>query len=58
VCPGNEFARAETMVAMQYLVRQFRWKLFCNEEKDPKPIPTLGLPVEIKLSRPHANAEA
>uniref|UniRef100_A0A0E0EC49 Cytochrome P450 n=1 Tax=Oryza meridionalis TaxID=40149 RepID=A0A0E0EC49_9ORYZ len=42
MCPGNEFARTETLVAMHYLVRQFRWKLCCKEEgyrKDPLPTP-------------------
>ncbi|KAM0931550.1 hypothetical protein ACQ4PT_000290 [Festuca glaucescens] len=54
MCPGNEFARVETMVAMHYLVRQFNWKVTCEEEaykRDPKPTPTLGLPIKIK-SRP------
>uniref|UniRef100_A0A0E0Q921 Cytochrome P450 n=1 Tax=Oryza rufipogon TaxID=4529 RepID=A0A0E0Q921_ORYRU len=33
MCPGNEFARTETLVAMNYLVRQFRWKLCCKDEE-------------------------
>ncbi|XP_051179575.1 cytochrome P450 716A1 isoform X2 [Lolium perenne] len=51
MCPGNEFARVETMVAMHYLVRQFRWKMTCEQEtymRDPKPTPDLGLPVKLK----------
>jgi cytochrome P450 len=27
VYPGNEFARVETLVAVHYIVRRFRWKL-------------------------------
>ncbi|XP_052161394.1 cytochrome P450 716B1-like isoform X1 [Oryza glaberrima] len=51
MCPGNEFARTETSVAMHYLVRQFRWKLCCKEEgyrKDATPMPVLGLPIELE----------
>lgn len=61
MCPGNEFARVETMVAMHYLVRQFRWRMICKEEaymRDPKPAPVLGLPIELKLRAPPANADA
>jgi cytochrome P450 len=50
MCPGNEFARTETLVAMHYLVRQFRWKLCCKDEgyrKDPVPMP-LELPIELE----------
>ncbi|TVU02287.1 hypothetical protein EJB05_52222, partial [Eragrostis curvula] len=52
MCPGNEFARAETMVAMHYLVRQFRWKMCYKDEiykRDPKPMPIFELPVELTL---------
>ncbi|KAM0846649.1 hypothetical protein ACQ4PT_055508 [Festuca glaucescens] len=31
ICPGIEFAKIETLVTMHYLVRQFSWKLCCNE---------------------------
>uniref|UniRef100_A0A0E0EC52 Cytochrome P450 n=1 Tax=Oryza meridionalis TaxID=40149 RepID=A0A0E0EC52_9ORYZ len=51
MCPGNEFARTETLVTMHYLVTQFRWKLCCKEEsykKDPSPTPLLGLPLTCK----------
>uniref|UniRef100_A0A0E0MEX1 Cytochrome P450 n=1 Tax=Oryza punctata TaxID=4537 RepID=A0A0E0MEX1_ORYPU len=54
MCPGNEFARVETMVVMHYLVRQFRWKLCCKKEayiRDPKPVPVHGLPIELKQRR-------
>ncbi|VAH87118.1 cytochrome P450 716A1 [Triticum aestivum] len=52
MCPGNVFARVETMVAMHYLVRQFRWEITCEKEtykRDPKPTPILGLPIKLKL---------
>uniref|UniRef100_A0A0E0AKM0 Cytochrome P450 n=1 Tax=Oryza glumipatula TaxID=40148 RepID=A0A0E0AKM0_9ORYZ len=55
MCPGNEFARTETLVTMHYLVRQFRWKLCCKEEgyrKDPLPMPVLGLPIELETRSP------
>ncbi|TVU25757.1 hypothetical protein EJB05_28265, partial [Eragrostis curvula] len=61
MCPGNEFARAETMVAMHYLVRQFRWKMCYKDEiykRDPKPMPIFELPVELTLRSPDANADA
>ncbi|XP_052163703.1 cytochrome P450 716B1-like isoform X1 [Oryza glaberrima] len=61
MCPGNEFARTETLVTMHYLVRQFRWKLCCEEEgyrKDPVPIPVLGLPIELETRSPPEYAHA
>ncbi len=61
MCPGNEFARTETLVAMHYLVRQFRWKLCCKEEgyrKDPLPTPVLGLPIELETRTPPEYAHA
>ncbi|KAG2557323.1 hypothetical protein PVAP13_8NG220900 [Panicum virgatum] len=61
MCPGTEFSRVETMVAMHYLVTQFRWKLCYKDEtymKDPKPTPVFGLPVELELRRPPSTADA
>ncbi|EAZ04081.1 hypothetical protein OsI_26218 [Oryza sativa Indica Group] len=61
MCPGNEFARTETLVTMHYLVTQFRWKLCCKEEsykKDPSPTPLLGLPVELEPRCLPENAHA
>lgn len=55
MCPGTEFSRVETMVAMHYLVTQFRWKLCFKDEaykKDPKPTPVFGCPVELELREP------
>jgi hypothetical protein len=43
------------MVAMHYLVTQFRWKLCFKDEaykKDPKPTPVFGCPVELELREP------
>jgi cytochrome P450 family 26 subfamily A len=61
MCPGNEFARTETLVAMHYLVRQLRWKLCCKEEgyrKDATPMPVLGLPIELETRSPPEYAHA
>ncbi|PIA27476.1 hypothetical protein AQUCO_07700031v1 [Aquilegia coerulea] len=51
ICPGYEFARIETLVAMHYLVTRFKWKLCGNNnnyKRDPTPIPTQGLPIQIE----------
>lgn len=51
ICPGNEFARIETLVATHYLVTQFSWKL-CSDNsfgRDPMPVPSQGLLIEILL---------
>ncbi|KAL8459241.1 hypothetical protein ACS0TY_036643 [Phlomoides rotata] len=53
MCPGNEFARIETLTMMHYLVTGFKWKL-CFEEnvmsRDPLPVFKLGLPILIEKS--------
>ncbi|RDY06229.1 hypothetical protein CR513_09820 [Mucuna pruriens] len=49
ICPGYEFARLETLVAIHYLVTRFSWKL-CSDNlfsRDPMPQPTQGLLVQI-----------
>lgn len=52
-CPGNEFARIETLIMIHYLVTGFKWKL-CLEEnvmgRDPMPVFRQGLPVFIEKS--------
>ncbi|KAM0913945.1 hypothetical protein ACQ4PT_011833 [Festuca glaucescens] len=51
ICPGIEFAKIETLVAMHCLVRQFRWKLCCKENtfvRTPLPVPLHGLPIELE----------
>ncbi|KAK7300102.1 hypothetical protein RJT34_10936 [Clitoria ternatea] len=49
MCPGYEFARVETLVAIHYLVTRFTWKL-CSDNffsRDPMPVPSQGLLVHI-----------
>ncbi|KAF8023916.1 hypothetical protein BT93_F1190 [Corymbia citriodora subsp. variegata] len=49
VCPGNEFARIETLVAIHYLVTRYSWEL-CSDDhyiRDPLPTPTQGLLLRI-----------
>lgn len=51
ICVGMEFARIETLVAMHYLVRRFRWKLCSRNDtfaRDPMPSPLHGLPIELE----------
>ncbi|RWV96987.1 hypothetical protein GW17_00040255, partial [Ensete ventricosum] len=51
-CPGNEFARMETLVMMHYVATRFNWRLCCEENgfsRDPMPSPSQGLPVELEL---------
>ncbi|XP_020256831.1 cytochrome P450 716B1-like isoform X2 [Asparagus officinalis] len=50
ICPGNDFARIETMVMMHHLVTKFEWKLCCEVDtfsRDPMPSPREGLPIEL-----------
>ncbi|KAJ4726093.1 Cytochrome P450 [Melia azedarach] len=50
ICPGYEFARIETLVAIHYLVTQFTWKLLCPGNffsRNPMPVPTKELPIQI-----------
>ncbi|KAK6918050.1 Cytochrome P450 [Dillenia turbinata] len=49
VCPGYEFAKVETLVAIHYFVTRFTWKLCCDDlfMRDPLPVPTAGLPIQI-----------
>ena len=50
ICPGYEFARIETLVAVHYLVTNFTWKLLCADnffKRDPMPVPAQGLPIQI-----------
>ncbi|KAF5205395.1 Cytochrome p450 [Thalictrum thalictroides] len=54
ICPGYEFARIEILVAMHYLVTRFTWKLCGKDNKfsrDPMPVPTEGLPIQIKAKK-------
>ncbi|XP_003561530.1 cytochrome P450 716B1 [Brachypodium distachyon] len=52
VCPGNEFARVEALVAMHYIITGFRWKLAdgCDGSfsRYPLPSPAQGLLIDIE----------
>lgn len=52
VCPGNEFARVETLVAMHYIVTRFRWKLAAGCDgtfsRSPLPYPSQGLLIDLQ----------
>ncbi|KAF8656627.1 hypothetical protein HU200_060592 [Digitaria exilis] len=51
MCPGNEFSRVETLVAVHYIVTRFRWKLAAGCDgsfsRHPMPYPTQGLLIDI-----------
>ncbi|KAI4306083.1 hypothetical protein L6164_029392 [Bauhinia variegata] len=49
ICPGTEFARIETLVAIHYLVTRFTWKLCADNgfSRDLMPVPSQGLPLQI-----------
>ncbi|KAF9596569.1 hypothetical protein IFM89_012300 [Coptis chinensis] len=54
ICPGYEFARIETLVAIHYLVTRYTWKLCCKDNNfsgNPTPVPTGGLPIEIETKK-------
>jgi len=52
VCPGNEFARVETLVAVHHIVTRFRWKLAAGCDRSfsrfPLPYPSQGLLIDIE----------
>ncbi|KAL6838394.1 hypothetical protein ACP4OV_031800 [Aristida adscensionis] len=52
VCPGNEFARVETLVAVHYIVTRFKWKLAAGCDgsfsRFPLPYPSQGLLIDIQ----------
>ncbi|KAG6416881.1 hypothetical protein SASPL_124322 [Salvia splendens] len=51
MCTGKEFARLELLLLMHNLVKRYRWKLVCPDEKiscDPMPTPLQGLPVRLQ----------
>ncbi|KAM3386375.1 hypothetical protein ACQJBY_009775 [Aegilops geniculata] len=52
MCPGNEFTRVETLVAMHYIVTGFKWKLAdgCDGSfsRYPMPSPAQGLLINIE----------
>ncbi|KAH0744394.1 hypothetical protein KY290_032387 [Solanum tuberosum] len=55
ICPGYEFAKVETLVTIHYLVTHITWKLCCTDDffsRDPTPVPTQGLPIQIIPRKP------
>ncbi|KAM0921986.1 hypothetical protein ACQ4PT_006462 [Festuca glaucescens] len=52
MCPGNEFARVEALVAMHYIVTGFKWKLSAGCDgsfsRHPLPSPAQGLLIDIE----------
>lgn len=55
ICPGYDFAKIETLVTIHYLVTRYTWKLLCTDNffsRDPMPIPTKGLPIQIAPRTP------
>lgn len=51
-CPGNEFARVETLVAVHHVVTRFRWKLAAGCDgsfsRFPMPYPSQGLLIDVE----------
>ena len=56
LCPGNEFARIETLALIHYLVTRFTWKL-CLEDntvsREPMPVFKQGLPIRLSSREPY-----
>ncbi|XWS19432.1 hypothetical protein CRYUN_Cryun31cG0015400 [Craigia yunnanensis] len=51
ICPGNEFARIETLVTIHYLVTRFKWKLCYLDNsftRNPFPVFSHGMLIEIE----------
>ncbi|XP_066341055.1 cytochrome P450 716B1-like [Miscanthus floridulus] len=52
ICPGNEFAKVETLVAVHHIVTRFRWKLAAGCDgsfsRSPMPYPSQGLLIDIE----------
>ena len=51
MCPGNEFARMETLIIIHRLVTHFSWILKDPNEAivvDPMPLPVKGLPILLE----------
>ncbi|KAL6662092.1 hypothetical protein ACP70R_001476 [Stipagrostis hirtigluma subsp. patula] len=62
ICPGIDFAKVETLVAMHYIVRRFRWKLAAGCDgsfsRFPLPYPSQGLLVDIQPIQQQPNARS
>ncbi|KAK1325957.1 hypothetical protein QJS10_CPA01g00925 [Acorus calamus] len=51
ICPGFEFAKLETLVAIHHLVTRFKWRLCGKDDsfiRDPLPSPFEGLPIHLE----------
>ncbi|RLM69108.1 hypothetical protein C2845_PM17G06230 [Panicum miliaceum] len=52
ICPGNEFAKVETLVAVHHIVTRFRWRLAAGCDgsfsRYPMPYPSQGLLLDIE----------
>ncbi|OEL26774.1 Cytochrome P450 716B1 [Dichanthelium oligosanthes] len=52
ICPGNEFSKVETLVAVHHIVTRFRWKLAAGCDgsfsRSPMPYPSQGLLIDIE----------
>jgi cytochrome P450 len=52
ICPGNEFAKVETLVAVHHIVTRFRWKLAAGCDgsfsRSPMPYPSQGLLIDVE----------
>ncbi|KAL6843264.1 hypothetical protein ACP4OV_026977 [Aristida adscensionis] len=60
VCPGVDFAKVETLVAVHYIVTRFRWKLAAGCDgsfsRFPLPTPAQGLLFDIQPIEPQTNS--
>lgn len=55
MCPGSEYARAESLVFIHNVVTRFRWENVIPDEKianDPFPRPVNGLPIRLYPHKP------
>ncbi|KAK9151807.1 hypothetical protein Syun_010116 [Stephania yunnanensis] len=58
ICPGYEFSKIETLVAIHYLITRFKWKLCCKDDnfsRNPMPSPAEGLPIHIEPKGNHSH---
>eukprot|EP01018_Ginkgo_biloba_P016324 Gb_33310 [translate_table: standard] len=54
VCPGYDFAKVETLLAIHHLVTTYRWSTMIPDEpvtRDPMPYPAMGLPIKLKVKK-------
>lgn len=54
MCPGNEFARIETLTMIHNLINAYTWKLSLKDNffgRNPVPVFIQGLPMQIELKK-------